>query len=132
MPPVAYADDRSIADDARLWRRIPPWHFVHDENLGKIRVSSAAFCNHPNGSPMSIVIAELVVQSGRGPRDVLRDYDGFALAAITAGLARSKQQGVAKEPLPEEPAHGVVFGNKPRSVSKTLALGSEWVIAPPS
>lgn len=126
-----YSDDTSISDAAVLWRRVPPRHFVFDENLGKLRPSKAAFDDHPNGSPMSIVLADLVVVSGRGPQDILIGHDRFALAAITAGLARSKSQGVAKDPLPEEPAHGVVFGNKTDSVRRTFAKNTTWVIPPP-
>jgi hypothetical protein len=51
-----YSDDPSIPDDAELWRRIPPWHFVDDENLRQIRPSSAAFEDDPDGSPMSVIL----------------------------------------------------------------------------
>ena len=125
-----YSDDSTILDEAELWRRIPPWHFVKDENVGQVRPSKAAFDNHPNGSPMSVVLADAVIESGRGPGAVLTGHEGFALAAITAGLARECQQGVAREPLPDEPAHAVVFGRKTDSVKKKLARGSRW-IAPP-
>src|SRR5438876_11908353 len=99
-----YSDDPTIPDEAELWRRIPPWHFVKDENLGQIRPSKAAFDNHPNGSPMSVVLADVVVETGRGPDAVLAGHRGFALAAITAGLARGGQEGVAREALPQWPA----------------------------
>ena len=51
-------DDPTIPDLAELWRRIPPWHLVKDDNLGRVRPSSAAFDNHPNGSPMSVLLAQ--------------------------------------------------------------------------
>jgi len=57
MPYDHYSDDPTIPDDAERWRRIPPWHFFHDENLRQIRPSSAAFEDHPNGSPMSVLLA---------------------------------------------------------------------------
>ena len=57
MPYDHYSDDPTIPDDAELWRRIPPWHFFHDANLGQIRPWSAAFEDHPNGSPMSVLLA---------------------------------------------------------------------------
>lgn len=126
-----YSDDLTILDEAELWRRIPPWHFVKDENLGQVRPSKAAFDNHPNGSPMSIVLADVVTEAGRGPDAVLARHKEFALAAITAGLARECQQGVAREPLPEEPAHAVVFGKKTDGVKKRLARGARWVVQPP-
>jgi hypothetical protein len=125
-----YRDDPAILDEADLWRRIPPKHFVKDDNLGQVRPSSAAFENHPNGSPMSVVLADAVIASSRAPDAVLTGHEGFALAAITAGLARECEQGIAREPLPDEPAHAVVFGKKTNSVKKRLAKGSRWVVPP--
>ena len=78
---------------------------------------------------MSVTLAHVI--SSR-PEDVLSAFPGFALASLSAGLARSCQQGVAREPTQEEPAHAVVFGSKPRSVRDELAKGSSWVIAPPT
>lgn len=127
----AYTDDSTIPNHAALWRRIPPGWFVYDENLDGWRPSSAAFQDHPNGTPMSVSLADIVVKTDRGPRDVLKGHIGFTLASITAGLARENGQGVAREPLPEEPAHGVVFGRKTKHIRKRLARGSEWVIRPP-
>ncbi|HYM10426.1 MAG TPA: hypothetical protein VEU62_06830 [Bryobacterales bacterium] len=128
----SYQDDPTIPDQAQLWRRIPPWHFVRDENLGRLRPSSAAFCNHPDGSPMSILLAEDMAAAGRAPNEALRGHEGFALASITAGLARGCRQGVARDPLREEPAHGIVFGEKSKLARKKLAAGSQWVIPPPA
>ena len=51
---------------------------------------------------------------------------------VAAGLARSKKQGVARDPHPDEPAHALVFGNKTASVSRALAKGSVWVTEPPA
>jgi hypothetical protein len=132
MPAGDYTDDPTIADDAVLWRRIPPWHVIFDANLGRPRPSKAAFEDHPNGSPMSVVLAEEVARSGRAAADVLRGHEDFALAAITAGLARERNQGVARDPVPEEPAHAVVFGRKTESVKRALARGSQWVLPPSS
>lgn len=130
MTEGAYADDPTISDAAALWRRIPPWHFVRDDNTGLIRPSSAAFENHPNGSPMSIVLGDEVAASGRSADDVLAEYAGFALAAFTAGLARECEQGVMREPLADEPAHAVVFGEKPKRVGRRLAKSAVWVVPP--
>jgi hypothetical protein len=125
-----YSDDPTIHDEAELWRRIPPWHFVKDENVGQVRPSKAAFDNHQNGSPMSVVLADVVTESGRDPSAVLAGHEGFALAAITAGLARQCEQGVARGPLSDEPAHAVVFGKKTDGVKKRLARGSRWIVPP--
>jgi hypothetical protein len=60
-----YVDDASIADGAELWRRIPSWHFIYDENLGRMRPSTAAFEDHPNRSPMSVLLADVIFRGGR-------------------------------------------------------------------
>lgn len=125
------ADDASVPDQAELWRRVPPWHVIFDANVGRTRPSKAAFDNDEDGSPMSVVLADLVLQSGRTAPQIVAEHDRFALAAFTAGLARSKHQGVARDPLPAEPAHALVFGKKTDSVKRALAKGSKWVVHPP-
>ena len=126
-----YVDDLTICDASRLLRRIPPWHFVFDDNLDRWRPKSAAFANHPNGSPMSVLVADVVEDTGRSLADALTNYPGFALASITAGLARKCEQGIAREPLEDEPAHAVVFGRKTKGVQRRLAKKCEWVLPPP-
>ena len=79
---------------------------------------------------MSVFLAKIVEGTGRKAEDTLVGLAGFALSAFTAGLARDHKQGVARDPEPDELAHAVVFGKKPRSVIKGLAKGSEWVIPP--
>lgn len=32
---ASYVDDRTIADEAPLWRRVPPMHIIFDENLDR-------------------------------------------------------------------------------------------------
>jgi hypothetical protein len=123
-----YRDYPTISDDAELWRRIPPWHFVDDGNLGQIRPSSAAFEDDPDGSPMSVILGAEV----DGPQRALAGHQGFALASITAALARGLGLGVARDPRPDEPAHAVVFGKKNKRVSRRLAMGSRWIVPPPT
>jgi hypothetical protein len=127
---TAPPDDASIRDEADLWRRIPPWHFIYDENLGRWRSSSSAFADDPNGHPMSVVLAETAAAVGRGPAQILIGHERFALASITVGLARECGQGVVRDPLPDEPAHGLVIGPKPKSVQRRLAKAAVWVIPP--
>src|SRR3954453_17204354 len=116
MAPEGYTDDLSIGDSNYLWRRIPPWHFVYDENLLRWRPSSAAFDNDPDGGPMSVVLAEVLLASGRKAGDFLHGHDDYGLTAIMSGLARACGQGVVRDPLPEEPAHALVAGQKPKTV----------------
>ena len=121
-------DDPSISDDAELWRRIPPWHFYRDEKLGRVRPSKAAFEDDGDGSPMSVVLAA----DAGAPGSALAGHAGFALAAITAGLARSCGQGVVRDPTPDEPAHAVVIGRKTDSIKRRFAREARWVVLPPA
>jgi hypothetical protein len=130
-PQSLYRDDPTIGDDAPLWRRIPPWHFVFDENLGRWRPSSAAFEDHPDRSPMSVLLGQDVLNQGRTAGSVLEGHQGFGLAAIAAGLARRNRQGVMRKPRPDEPAHAEVFGKKTGAVKKAFVRNCYWVLPPP-
>jgi len=125
-----YTDDATIDNDADLWRRIPPWHLVHDHNQNRIRPTSAAFEDDEDGSPMSVVLADVVIEAGRSETEILVGHEGFAMAAITAGLGRECAQKIVRNPLPEEPAHALLVGRKTDSVRKRFAKSCRWVIHP--
>ncbi|HZO27835.1 MAG TPA: hypothetical protein VFH48_17800 [Chloroflexota bacterium] len=120
-------DDPSIPDDAELWRRIPPWHFYFDGKLGRIRPSKAAFEDDGDGSPMSVILA---AEAGQ-PERALEGHEGYALAVITAGLARSCGQQIVRDPTAEEPAHAVVIGLKTDSIKRRFAREARWAVLPP-
>lgn len=124
-------DDPSIEDTETLWRNVLPWYVVRDETDGDWRVSSAAFSNDKDGDPMSVTLATRAAEIGWTPERQIDGLSGFSLAGISAGLARSCDQGVARTPRPNEPAHGVVFGQKTRSVRKRLVKGAKWILLCP-
>jgi hypothetical protein len=63
--------------------------------------------------------------------DAIRNYPGYGLAAITATHARTLNQAVARYPLPEEPAHGVVYGQEKRGgTGGRLRDGAIWAVIP--
>jgi hypothetical protein len=126
-----YIDDPSIGNDAPLWRRIPPCHFVFDENRGAWRPSSAAFQDHPNGTPMSVVLGQEVLDAGRTADSVLEGHNGFGLVSFMAWLARRQKQGIMRKPLLEEPAHAEVFGKKTHAVKKAFCGNCQWIVLPP-
>jgi hypothetical protein len=126
-PAVGHHDDLTIPDEADLWRRIPTWHIVRDENSGQIRPSSAAFDNDPDGAPMSVVLAA----EAENPQTALAGLTGFALASFKARTARDCNQGIVRDPLPNEPAHALVFGTKTKSIRRRLAKEATWVVPPP-
>ena len=121
-------DDQSVTSDTELWRRIPNWpkRVVYDENLGRLRPSSANFDDHPNGTPMSVAIADGNVT----PQQALHPHSEFFLVGFTVGLARSHSLGIIRQPLPDQPWHGEVTGKKTGSVKNRLARQCYWVVAP--
>jgi len=89
--------------------------------------SSAAF----KDEELSVNIESVMARDGRPPEDAVRNHPGYGLAAITAGHALSLNQAVARDPLPEEPAHGVVYGQKKRGgIGGKLRDGATWVVTP--
>jgi len=144
VPPVAttdfcvehFPDDPAVANEAGLLRRIPPYHFVRDDNLGVVRPSSAAFEDDDDGDPMSVYLTTILAAEGRAASSVLVGHAGYALTSITAGLARTNRQTVHPDPLPEETSHTVVCGDKrsggKKSAKKIFAVEAKWVIEPPA
>src|SRR4051794_482189 len=119
-------DDSTIPDEALLWRRVPRRHWVPDETLG-MRPSSAAFEDDSDTETMSVVLAS----AGRNPHTAVANLPGFALVALFAGHLRAWGQGVIRDPLPGDPAHCLVVGDKRRkSVRRQIAAGAIWVIHP--
>ena len=127
MAASCYPDDPTIQDSAELWRRIPPWHFFNDKNLGRLRPSSAAFDDDTDGGHMSVVVATEVA----GPEPTLLGLEGYALASITAGFLRRCGQAIIRDPLPENPAHALVVGPKSESVRRRIARECRWIVGPP-
>jgi hypothetical protein len=126
MPGRVFEDDPSIPGDERLFRRIPRTWVNWDEN-GNPAISSAAF----RDEELSVNLESVMVRNGHPPADAIRNYLGYGLAAITAAHARSLNQAVARDPQPEEPAHGVVYGPKKRGgVGGKLRDGAVWVVTP--
>jgi hypothetical protein len=90
-------------------------------------ISSAAF----KDEELSVNLESVMARDRRLPEDAIRAYSGYGLATITAGHARSLNQSVARDPQPEEPAHGVVYGQKKRGgIGGKLRDGATWVVTP--
>lgn len=131
---MEYHDDDTIHDETLLLRRVPSRHNIYiiwDDNRKRWRPSSASFEDHPDGSPMSVVLADTLAELERPLTSALEGHErGFALASITAGLARANDQVVVRDPLPEEPAHGLVVGQKTKKRCRELAKSADWIVPP--
>jgi hypothetical protein len=130
-----FPDDPSVPNDTSLFRRIPPWHHVFDENLNRWRPSSAAFQDDGDADPMSVYLSSVLTAEQRDPSTVLAGHVGYSLASISAGLARSKDQTVHPDPLPAESSHAVVCGekgtNRKNAPRKAFALQAVWIVLNP-
>lgn len=123
---MPFDNDDTIADAERLLRRVPPLWWIFDDNLGCHRPSTAAF----DAEEMSVSLASSLVAFWQPLTTVLAGHEGYALVAITAGLARQGGQAVARDPIPENPHHGVVFGKKPRSLRNAFKRQCECIYDP--
>ncbi len=106
-------------------------HLVPDGSTGGIRISSAAFDDSRDGSPMSVDLEKEMLRWGKNADSTLQGFEGFALASLCAGVVRSLNQGVFRDPLPDNPAHALVFGEKTKSVRKKMAKQAAWAVPPP-
>ena len=125
-----YSDDLTISNEADLWGRIPPKWYVWDDNIGRLRPTSQSFQDNKDKTPMSVSLADIANSLGKAPESLLIGHEGYALVAITAGLARDCNQGIMRKPLIHDQAHAEVFGKKTGLVKDRFAKGSRWVIQP--
>ena len=118
-------DDESIPDAEDLYRRLAKDWIVPDRVMGGVRVSSGAF-KDPN-SEISVHLSSMIT-----PDDSLA-YGGagiVALAAVTAGDARSLAQAVVRDAQPEDPAHALICGQQSQSFRHQLAALVRWIRKP--
>lgn len=125
MGPMEYHDDPSIADTERLFRRIHLKHIVPDGDTGLARLSSAAF----RDKDLSVDIEAVLLENGQAISSCLQGQVACKLAFITAGHARQLQQVIFRDPTPNNPSHGIVYGSKSsKKVVEGLRDSAQWVI----
>jgi hypothetical protein len=71
-----FPDDPTIAHSEALLRRVPPKHFYLDENLGRLRPSSAAFEDDDDGEPMSVYRKGIVEAEGGTIGRIMHGHEG--------------------------------------------------------
>lgn len=117
-----YLNDETIPDDEDLYRRIAKDWLVKDEATGRLRLSSAAF--RDNRKEISVHLSSLITASD----SLSRGGDGIiGLVSITAGQARSLDQGVVRDPLPDDEAHALICGRQSKTTRRHLAATAVWV-----
>ena len=129
-PPLPPGDDPTIPDEALLWRRIPPLSTWWQKNPvdGEYYLTSAAFDDPNDETPMSVAIASLVPG---GPQTFLTGFPGNGIAQFTAGYARHTCGfAVARDPVEGEPWHAHVIGKKKARLRKLLRDGCDVIVKP--
>lgn len=96
-----------------------------------MRPSSAAFEDDTDGDPMSVYRRDIIESEGTTVQRVMVSHEGFALASLTAGELRSRQQSIFPDALPEESSHAKVCGPKTAATRRWFARQAKWVIPPP-
>jgi hypothetical protein len=130
LPPDV--DDLSIPDDELLFRRIPlqpPDNIQPTELDGEYRPSSG---NFRSDGPLSVDRASLTTPEqtrDRGKPGV------FHIAQVHARVARQCGCRLVKDPMPENPAHVLIFGNHDsgskalnKKQTKTIARAARIVL----
>ena len=123
LPP----NDPSIADAVELWRRIPFRHWIPDPDTGGRRITSAAFQDDPDDSPISVVIA---TECTGGLNTLLAGHDGFGVAVLTVGQVRQFGLGVIRHQDDSLPGHAHITGKKSRSIERKLSTAARMIQDP--
>lgn len=122
-----FVDDPKIYDQDILWRRINEDWLIIDENTGRVRLKSMAFQDPIDGSPMSVLLADVHRDLGA----IIECYPRHGLVSITVELARELGQRVSRDPTDEDLAHAHVSGKKTLGDRRKLAKEAKWVIPLP-
>lgn len=132
---AARRDDESILDEDGLLRRVPHWpnmtKFCHQ--TGTLRPSSACFKDKGTGdTEVSVTLENDLLASGKTHNDATQ-MQGFGLAKLNAGFARTKLSNVQiinRSPEELDPHHALVIGDKTSRDLKKLAQAAELIIPP--
>jgi hypothetical protein len=115
-------DDPSIPGEAIVWRRINRVHLVTVER----RLSSAAFSDSSDGTPMSATLATATSD----PAAYAARWNAFGVVGISVQRLRELGLGVTRAPTDEDPDHVSIHGEKKKSVKTALARDARWVVEP--
>lgn len=104
MPIEEIIDDVSIPPSAALWRRIFEEDIYPDPKLCRKRANSGSLFD--GDAPMSVDLAMLTTLD-----EVNKRGEGMAIAEFTVDAVRQADCKIVRDPLPENPAHALIYGN---------------------
>lgn len=135
---MSYQDDKSIADNEALWRRIPQDQVVKD-NSGCWRPSTKAFQNSSEEYHKSIMEPlgythepgmSADIASETTVENMLNGNPTCFLVEFAAGFVREQNQVVIRAALPDDPAHIEVMGKKTKGIKNQFVKNCKWVKSP--
>jgi hypothetical protein len=115
-------DDPSIPSEEDLYRNVLDTCLIREQVSGRFRLTSDTF--RDRSEEISVNLSSLVTPAQSLSLGIPRH---LGVVAITAGEARQLGQIVAKDPIPENPAHALICGHQTRSIRKQMAETARWV-----
>lgn len=115
-------DDAGVADEAILWRRIPPWAL--DEGG---EPDSGNFVDNQLGE-LSVALSDLT-----SLESLLAGHDGFGVVSFRASDVRELgsppgKYVVRRAPRDGDPAHAVICPKLSRGDARKLRDAATWVV----
>jgi hypothetical protein len=123
-------DDASVADTTDIYRLVPEFDVDWDHDESRWIVKSSAFQNTSTTDRMSVVLGDTLATHRRPPEDARRSKPDRFVVALYASEFRAEEQGVIREPTPDEPSHGNVVGQKQKNRRRRLARLARWIVDP--
>jgi hypothetical protein len=136
-------DEEEVVESTVVIRRInPDYHLADDEDTGGKRLSSKAF-SPTKKSGMSVDFEHLMLVDGVDPRKFVTTPVYTGSVWFRAGAARAAGLSVGYEPIkddpeqPDNPYHGEVWGEPPRTdrfkgaQKRALMNAAEWYVTIP-
>lgn len=117
-------DDDSIPPEAELWRRIPPYQWIKDENLPSGFRPTSDLLDDPE---LSVVIAS---ECTGGLATLLEAHEDFGVASFTVGEIRDRGWGIVRVPDEKLPGHAHVTGKKSHGKRASLVKTARILKAP--
>ena len=113
-------DDLTIADDAKLLRRIPP-SWIKDA-----RPDSSNFLEKDRSTGLSVTLWE----SAGDLQAVVNEAPTFGIVRVTGRQLRDAGYRISRVPIEGNPNHCECYGRPSGSKRKGLATSSVWVVVP--
>ena len=121
-------DHNGIHNNDGVIRRISNHHIVPDGQGGKKISTMALQCSSDADGGMSVDLETQIVEDGKDARAYVSSPVWTGSIRFTAGMLRGEELLVGYDPLPENPYHGVVWGQLTRGKQRRLLSIASWFV----